>query len=85
MSPRLVLACASALLALAGGIAEARNTVSPRSTSVAAGEEYEQLSARLDRLATDPVLGRRAGAEIARARGSLLQLKDARRRDLSTP
>lgn len=81
MSPRLVLVCSSALLALTGGFAEARSTVAPRAASVSAGEEYEQLAARLDRLAADPALGRHAGAEIARARGSLLQLKEARRRD----
>lgn len=81
MSPRLVpLRAFALLLLLAGGIVEARSTVAPRSVSVSS-EEYEQLAARLDRLAADPALGRHAGAEIARARGSLLQLKEARRRD----
>jgi outer membrane protein OmpA-like peptidoglycan-associated protein len=81
MSPRLVLLCACALLVLAGGFADARSTVAPRGGSASAGEEYEQLAMRLERLVADPVLGRHAAAEIARARASLLQLKDARRRD----
>jgi hypothetical protein len=81
MSPRRVLVCAAAVLALAGSLAEARTTVAPRGSSVSSGEEYERLAARLDRLVADPAIGRHAGAEVARARGSLLQLKEARRRD----
>lgn len=81
MSPRLLLACSSLLLALAGGSADARSTVAARTDAVSAGEEYDQLAARLDRLAADPVLGGHAAAAIARARESLLQLEEARRRD----
>lgn len=80
MSPRLVLLCVTVLL-VSGGLAQARERVAPRGASPSSGEDYEQLAARLDRLAADPVLGRHAGAEIARARASLLQLGEARRRD----
>lgn len=44
-------------------------------------DEYQSLADRVDRLASDPVLGQRAPAQLDRARAALAEFKDAGRRD----
>ncbi|GAA0714608.1 hypothetical protein [Dokdonella soli] len=66
---RLSAAALLALCLFGAGSASARN------------EEYERLSDQFDRLASDPVLGQHATAQMDRARAALADLKDAKRRD----
>ena len=77
-----VLRFAPSLLALvlAAGVTEASAQIR-REVDAPPPAEYDQLAARLERLAADPALGTRAPAEIARARIALQQLAEARRRD----
>lgn len=56
-------------------------TAAPSRARDDSGLDYQRLSASLDHLASDPVLGRYAQAEQARARDSLQQLRMAGRAD----
>lgn len=76
MTFRLAIVRAGATIALALCLLGA-NTASARSGS----DDYQRLSDQFDGLASDPVLGLRAPAQMDRARAALENLKKAGRRD----